>query len=173
MLDPFEEPDNDYLYYRINIPDEDEDQTGPYSLDYDSNAGFVNYVTADPNSITAYLERVELIKAAVKGYDSNMDFQLFYSNLNTFYEMYPDYTAADLFGEEYWDLIQRYITLTLDSTETTAEDDLDDDWESYINTLNLQEDIAPKRVVPTVCISYYKLGSDAMGEVEDLCHVTK
>ena len=168
--DPFEDAENDYLYYRINVPDAEEDDAA-YSTDYDTYPSFVNYVTADPNSIDAYLDRIECVKAAVKGYNSNMDFELFYSNLATFEETY-NATAEDLFGE-YWETIESYIQLTVDSSETAAEDDLDDDWETYVNTLNLQEDIAPKRVVPTVCISYYKKGSDAMGEVEDMCHVEK
>ncbi len=169
---PFEDPENDYLYYRINVPDADEEDAA-YSVDYASYPSFVNYITDDPNSIDNYLDRIELVKAAVKGYNSNMDFERFYANLETFYTMYPGQTAADLFGEEYWETIESYMTLTINSDETDANDELDDDWENYVNTLNLQEDIVPTRIVPTVCISYYKKGSESMGEVEDMCHVEK
>ena len=59
-----------------------------------------------------------------------------------------------------------------DSAKATAEESLDESWDAYVKLLSLQEDVTPKRVVPTVCINAFQNGSYS-DEMEDICHVEK
>ena len=80
--------------------------------------------------------------------------------------------GSKLFGENYWKIISQYIENTRDSAKATAEESLDESWDAYVKLLSLQEDVTPKRVVPTVCINAFQNGSYS-DEMEDICHVEK
>ena len=169
--DPFEDPENDYVYWRVNIPEEG--STGATSTDWFTDPSYVNFINGDPNSNTAYDTRIANIQRAVRGYDSNIEFELFEANLETVTNRL-NISAETLFTADYWNIISSYIEYKRASSDKTATDSLDSSWETYVNVLNLQQDIAPKRVVPTVCVTYYQNGQyGENGEMEELCHVER
>ena len=169
--DPFEDPENDYVYWRVNIPEEG--STGATSTDWLTDPSYVNFINGDPNSNTAYDTRIANIQRAVRGYDSNIEFELFEANLETVTNRL-NISAETLFTADYWNIISSYIEYKRASSDKTATDSLDSSWETYVNVLNLQQDIAPKRVVPTVCVTYYQNGQyGENGEMEELCHVER
>jgi hypothetical protein len=69
-------------------------------------------------------------------------------------------------------LIDEYVTYTRESATTTANDTLDSSWETYVNSTVLNEEMQPKRIIPTVCVSYFQSGV-INAEEEELCHVKK
>lgn len=160
--------DNKYKYYRVNIPDSSSTVAAD-STDYSTNPSFVNFVKADANSNTTYNNRRNSVISVINSSDSNFDITLYKHNLETFETMYGG-TFDDLVLGDKATIINKYIDMTLASTETDAEDSLDSSWETYVHLLNLQQDYAPKRMIPTVCVSYFEDGYEN-GSMYQLCHV--
>ena len=174
---------NDYEYWRVNIPASGENVSAADSTDYGTNPSYVNFVNSDPGNNSSYQTRIDNIKAAVAGFDSNVSYAIFEHNIETVAENLNlpgstiDEWGAALFSnatDDYWTPIHDFIRYNRDNSQTSDEQTLDEGWKSYLNMLNLQEDIAPARVVPTVCISYFQGGSYGdNGEMEAMCHVER
>ena len=164
--DPFVNSQNTYQYYRTNIPDASADPASAKSADYSTNPSLINYVKADINSNTTYNARRDAVVAAVKASDSNIDFRLYEENIKKF--------GADKFNEllgDYAGIINKYIEITKESSELGKNSSLDESWETYIQTLALQEEITPRGLVPEVCVSAFEGGK--YGTLEGICHVEK
>ena len=164
--DPFVNSQNTYQYYRTNIPDASADPASAKSADYSTNPSLINYVKADINSNTTYNARRDAVVAAVKASDSNIDFRLYEENIKKF--------GADKFNEllgGYAGIINKYIEITKESSELGKNSSLDESWETYIQTLALQEEITPRGLVPEVCVSAFEGGN--YGTLEGICHVEK
>ena len=164
--DPFVNSQNTYQYYRTNIPDASADPASAKSADYSTNPSLINYVKADINSNTTYNARRDAVVAAVKASDSNIDFRLYEENIKKF--------GADKFNEllgDYAGIIKKYIEITKESSELGKNSSLDESWETYIQTLALQEEITPRGLVPEVCVSAFEGGN--YGTLEGICHVEK
>ncbi len=174
---PFVDKENSYKYWRVNVPSNAEDASEADSFDYNTHPSYVNYVRADHDSNTTYNSRIENVRTSITDSDANYDFKLFEKNLTTYQETHNNTSFYDALGdnkEEIQTLIEDYIKYTRESSETSNIDSLNSSWESYIRQLNLFEDYAPKRVVPTVCVSYFQSGSYGQnGEMEALCHVER
>ena len=165
--DPFVNSQNTYQYYRTNIPDASADPASAKSADYSTNPSLINYVKADINSNTTYNARRDAVVAAVKASDSNIDFRLYEENIKKF--------GADKFNEllgDYAGIINKYIEITKESSELGKNSSLDESWETYIQTLALQEEITPRGLVPEVCVSAFEGGSYGT-LLEGICHVEK
>lgn len=165
--DPFVNSQNTYQYYRTNIPDASADPASAKSADYSTNPSLINYVKADINSNTTYNARRDAVVAAVKASDSNIDFRLYEENIKKF--------GADKFNEllgDYAGIIKKYIEITKESSELGKNSSLDESWETYIQTLALQEEITPRGLVPEVCVSAFEGGSYGT-LLEGICHVEK
>ena len=165
--DPFVNSQNTYQYYRTNIPDASADPASAKSADYSTNPSLINYVKADINSNTTYNARRDAVVAAVKASDSNIDFRLYEENIKKF--------GADKFDEllgDYAGIINKYIEITKESSELGKNSSLDESWETYIQTLALQEEITPRGLVPEVCVSAFEGGSYGT-LLEGICHVEK
>lgn len=164
--DPFVNSQNTYQYYRTNIPDASADPASAKSTDYSTNPSLINYVKADINSNTTYNARRDAVVAAVKASDSNIDFRLYEENIKKF--------GADKFNEllgDYAGIIKKYIEITKESSELGKNSSLDESWETYIQTLALQEEITPRGLVPEVCVSAFEGGNYLT--LEGICHVEK
>ena len=164
--DPFVNSQNTYQYYRTNIPDASADPASAKSADYSTNPSLINYVKADINSNTTYNARRDAVVAAVKASDSNIDFRLYEENIKKF--------GADKFSEllgDYAGIINKYIEITKESSELGKNSSLDESWETYIQTLALQEEITPRGLVPEVCVSAFEGGNYLT--LEGICHVEK
>ena len=164
--DPFVNSQNTYQYYRTNIPDASADPASAKSADYSTNPSLINYVKADINSNTTYNARRDAVVAAVKASDSNIDFRLYEENIKKF--------GADKFNEllgDYAGIIKKYIEITKESSELGKNSSLDESWETYIQTLALQEEITPRGLVPEVCVSAFEGGNYLT--LEGICHVEK
>ena len=164
--DPFVNSQNTYQYYRTNIPDASADPASAKSADYSTNPSLINYVKADINSNTTYNARRDAVVAAVKASDSNIDFRLYEENIKKF--------GADKFNEllgDYAGIINKYIEITKESSELGKNSSLDESWETYIQTLALQEEITPRGLVPEVCVSAFEGGNYLT--LEGICHVEK
>lgn len=164
--DPFVNSQNTYQYYRTNIPDASADPASAKSADYSTNPSLINYVKADINSNTTYNARRDAVVTAVKASDSNIDFRLYEENIKKF--------GADKFNEllgDYAGIIKKYIEITKESSELGKNSSLDESWETYIQTLALQEEITPRGLVPEVCVSAFEGGN--YGTLEGICHVEK
>ncbi len=174
---PFVDKENSYKYWRVNVPSNDSDATEADSFDYNTHPSYVNYVRADHDSNTTYNTRIENVRTSVKGSDANYDFKLFEKNLASYQANHGGTSFYDALGDnkdEIQSLIENYIQFTRESSETSNIKSLNDSWVTYIQQLNLFEDYAPKRVVPTVCVSYFQSGSYGQnGEMEALCHVER
>ena len=165
--DPFVNSQNTYQYYRTNIPDASADPASAKSADYSTNPSLINYVKADINSNTTYNARRDAVVAAVKASDSNIDFRLYEENIKKF--------GADKFNEllgDYAGIINKYIEITKESSELGKNSSLDESWETYIQTLALQEEITPRGLVPEVCVSAFEGGNYGTA-LEGICHVEK
>ena len=165
--DPFVNSQNTYQYYRTNIPDASADPASAKSADYSTNPSLINYVKADINSNTTYNARRDAVVAAVKASDSNIDFRLYEENIKKF--------GADKFNDllgDYAGIINKYIEITKESSELGKNSSLDESWETYIQTLALQEEITPRGLVPEVCVSAFEGGSYGT-LLEGICHVEK
>lgn len=175
--DPFlsEQGQESYKYWRTNTPDS-ETESASESADYNTNPSYINYIRADIGSNTEYSNRADQVRSTIKNSDSNYDFKLYEANLNTYQKNFGESfynTLNDDDRERIENLIERYIENTRLTTENTNVDNLDSSWETYIETLNLFESLAPKRVVPTVCVSYFQKGSYGDEKMEALCHVER
>lgn len=176
--DPFveESGQESYKYWRVNIPSTDDDATTAESTDYSTYPSYVNYINADYDSNSAYTSRIQNVRTSISASDENYDFKLYEKNLSTYQSTYNTsfYETLGENQETVEDIIQRYIDYTRETSENSNEDSLDSSWETYIRQLNLYEDYAPKRVVPTVCVSYFQSGSYGDNdEMEALCHVER
>ena len=168
--DPFENADNKYQYYRTNIPSASEsDKTKADSDSYEKNASFINFVTTDVNSNTTYNTRRDALYKSIKKANSNIEFNLYESNKAAFKSAYN--VDFDTLLGDYSKLVNRYIDTTRDSSQVSANDSLDESWETYIRQLSIQEDVSPRGIVPQVCISAFE-GGNFDGK-ENLCHVEK
>lgn len=168
--DPFENAENKYQYYRTNIPSASEsDKTKADSDSYKNNASFINFVTTDVNSNTTYNTRRDALYKSIKKANSNIEFNLYESNKAAFKSAYN--VDFDTLLGDYSKLVNRYIDTTRDSSQISANDSLDESWETYIRQLSIQEDVSPRGIVPQVCISAFE-GGNFDGK-ENLCHVEK
>lgn len=168
--DPFENAENKYQYYRTNIPSASEsDKTKADSDSYNGNASFINFVTTDVNSNTTYNTRRDALYKSIKKANSNIEFNLYESNKAAFKSAYN--VDFDTLLGDYSKLVNRYIDTTRDSSQVSANDSLDESWETYIRQLSIQEDVSPRGIVPQVCISAFE-GGNFDGK-ENLCHVEK
>ena len=168
--DPFENADTKYQYYRTNIPSASEsDKTKADSDSYKDNASFINFVTTDVNSNTTYNTRRDALYKSIKKANSNIEFNLYESNKAAFKSAYN--VDFDTLLGDYSKLVNRYIDTTRDSSQISANDSLDESWETYIRQLSIQEDVSPRGIVPQVCISAFE-GGNFDGK-ENLCHVEK
>lgn len=168
--DPFENADTKYQYYRTNIPSASEsDKTKADSDSYEKNASFINFVTTDVNSNTTYNTRRDALYKSIKKANSNIEFNLYESNKAAFKSAYN--VDFDTLLGDYSKLVNRYIDTTRDSSKVSANDSLDESWETYIRQLSIQEDVSPRGIVPQVCISAFE-GGNFDGK-ENLCHVEK
>ena len=168
--DPFENADTKYQYYRTNIPIASEsDKTKADSDSYEDNASFINFVTTDVNSNTTYNTRRDALYKSIKKANSNIEFNLYESNKAAFKSAYN--VDFDTLLGDYSALVNRYIDTTRDSSQISANDSLDESWETYIRQLSIQEDVSPRGIVPQVCISAFE-GGNFDGK-ENLCHVEK
>lgn len=168
--DPFENAENKYQYYRTNIPSASEsDKTKAESDSYKDNASFINFVTTDVNSNTTYNTRRDALYKSIKKANSNIEFNLYESNKAAFKSAYN--VDFDTLLGDYSKLVNRYIDTTRDSSQVSANDSLDESWETYIRQLSIQEDVSPRGIVPQVCISAFE-GGNFDGK-ENLCHVEK
>lgn len=168
--DPFENADTKYQYYRTNIPSASEsDKTKADSDSYEDNASFINFVTTDVNSNTTYNTRRDALYKSIKKANSNIEFNLYENNKAAFKSAYN--VDFDTLLGDYSKLVNRYIDTTRTSSEISANDSLDESWETYIRQLSIQEDVSPRGIVPQVCISAFEGGS--FDGKENLCHVEK
>ena len=159
---------NKYQYYRVNDPETS--KTDFNSASYAEKPSFINFVKADQNSSTTYNKRKETVIKMIKDSDKNSDISLYESNKAKFKEKYgKDFDEAVLGNKA--SAINKYIKLTLASTTDSDNDTLDSSWETYIKELNLQQELASERMIPTVCVRAFESGKfDGM---EDICHVEK
>ncbi len=167
---PFVNAETKYEYYRTNIPSATADKTSASSDSYAENASFINYVTTDVNSNTTYNTRRDALYKSIKKADSNIEFSL-YENNKAQYEKNTNKKFDDVIGADYAKIIEQYINTTRNSTSLSADDSLDESWETYIQKLAIQEDVSPRGIIPQVCISAFEGGS--FEGKESLCHVEK
>lgn len=97
---------------------------------------------------------------------------MFKHNLEVFKSKYNGKSFEDILGKEVADNIAAYIQKTIDKTASDNEESLDTSWETYVKKLNVQEEAAQSRILPTACVSAFESGS-FNGTTEDLCHVKK
>lgn len=177
-----------YRYYRVNsIDDNKKDSNGnvitAYTSDYSVNPSVVNYLKGNLKdgkgaSDATYTERISKVKSTIDGFDSNTDIKIFEANLKKFEEKYTGKkflsTTDDssVLGKDASTLIQKYIDVTRNSSETTKEETLDSSWESYVNTTLVYEAMQPQRVIPTSAIGYFQ-GGFITEEMEETFHVKK
>ena len=172
--DPFVNYDDrvkNYQYWRTNIPKQDADAASAESTDYLTNPSFINFIKADVNSNSSYASRSTTVKAAIYNEDSNNEYNLFKHNLETFRAKYNGKKFEDIIGKENADQISSYIQKTIAKTAADNEESLDTSWEAYVKKLNVQEEAAQSRILPTACVSAFESGS--LDGKEDLCHVKK
>lgn len=168
--DPFEDAQNKYKYYRTNVPKNGDVSDGADTKDYSKNPSFINFVQPDNNTNTTYNTRRDTLTKVIKASDSNMEFNLWDSNIKKFNAAHPDYTFDKVLGE-HAAIINQYIATVRKGSAVTNENNLDSSWETYIDKLTVQEQVSPRGIVPEVCVSAFEGGSfDGM---EDLCHVKK
>lgn len=167
--DPFINASTKHEYYRTNIPQASADKTSANSTSYEQNPSFINYVTPDVNSNTTYNTRRDTIYKVIKASDSNMEFNLWDSNVAKFKAQYG-HEFSEVLGK-FDQVISKYITTTREASVRGNEESLDDSWESYVQLLDLQEQVSPRGIVPQVCISAFEGGS--LNGKEDICHVEK
>lgn len=168
----YEDGVKNYQYWRTNIPKQDADAKSPESTDYSQNPSFINFIKADVNSNSSYASRSTTVKAAIYNEDANKDYTLFKHNLEVFKSKYNGKSFEDILGKEVADNIAAYIQKTIDKTASDNEESLDTSWETYVKKLNVQEEAAQSRILPTACVSAFESGS-FNGVTEDLCHVKK
>lgn len=168
---PFEDKANTYKYYRVNIPQENSSNPAK-STDYATNPSFINFVTADANSNTTYNKRKETLQDAIKASDFNIEFSRFRANEDKFAKTYNK-SFKDYVGAELYEKINKYITTTIASSTDDRAETLDSSWETYINSLNVQVEVATARMLPTVCVAYFEYGEYTNSTQEDICHVKK
>lgn len=180
--DPFVDSENVYKYYRMNVPKSTAEENSPNTLSYSKNPSFINYVTADINSNTTYNERRDAVYKSIKASDSHSEFTLFKNNLQKYASTHNNedfYTilglGKDENGEEKpGEKIKKYIEYESSNTIRTANESLDDSWETYINLLTTEEKYAKERILPQVCISNFEGGTVTKDPaMEVLCHVKK
>lgn len=167
---PFVNAEKKYEYYRTNIPSATADKTSASSDSYSQNASFINFVNTDVNSNTTYNTRRDALYKSIKKADSNIEFSL-YENNKAQYQKNTNKSFDDVIGADYAKIIAQYIDTTRNSAEISADDSLDESWESYIQKLAIQEDVSPRGIIPQVCISAFEGGS--FEGKESLCHVEK
>ncbi len=173
--DPFVNYDDgvqNYQYWRTNIPKQDADKTSADSTDYSTKPSFVNFIKADVNSNSSYSSRSMTVKAAIYNEDANKDYQLWEHNLKEFKSLYNGKSFEEILGKDIADQIASYIQKNIDKTASDNENSLDTSWETYIKKLNVQEEAAQSRILPTACVSAFESGSYD-STTEDLCHVKK
>lgn len=168
--DPFEDAENKYQYYRTNVPKSGDYTDDADTKDYSKNPSFINFVQPDNDTNTTYNTRRDTVTKVIKASDSNMEFNLWDSNVKKFNAAHPNYTFDKVLGD-YADIINQYIETVRNSSVKTNNDNLDASWESYIDKLTVQEQVSPRGIVPEVCISAFEGGS--FEGMEDLCHVKK
>ena len=179
--DPFVDPENEYKYYRVNIPNENRVATSDaYTSDYKTNPSIINFVKGDTTTTSAqetYKERAKWVTSAVKSYDSNMEFKIFEANLaivtkaTSIDDAYNK--GKEIFGADELSEIRQYISYTREASSNSADDTLDSSWESYVQMINLHQTIQPRGLIPTVCVNYFNSGDYEAGGKEQLCHVTR
>ena len=112
------------------------------------------------------------VKAAIYNEDANKDYQLWEHNLKEFKSLYNGKSFEEILGKDIADQIASYIQKNIDKTASDNENSLDTSWETYIKKLNVQEEAAQSRILPTACVSAFESGSYD-STTEDLCHVKK
>lgn len=173
--DPFIGADTKYQYYRTNIPSTTAEATSANTTDYSQNPSFINFVNGDYNTNTTFNTRRDTITKVIKASDSNIEFRLWDENVKKFNSecktKYQNVNSFDDILGDYADVIAKYIDTTREGTVNSAEESLDSSWETYIQQLALQQEVAPRGIVPEVCVSAFEGGS--FNGKESLCHVEK
>jgi hypothetical protein len=111
---------------------------------------------------------LQLLKAS----DFNIEFSRFRANEDKFAKTYNK-SFKDYAGTERYEKINKYITTTIASSTDARAETLDSSWETYINSLNVQVEVATARMLPTVCVAYFEYGEYTNSTQEDICHVKK
>lgn len=157
--DPFQNAENKYTYYRVNMPEE--------GTDYSTDPTFVNFVTADKGTTATYTNRINAIEKVISNSDS--EYALWEHNVALFNERHKSdgKTFDTVIGKDKFDAITDMIATERKSTIRNDEETLDSSWETYIRKMNLQQEVS-KRVLPTVCVSFTEAGDIEAG---GKCHV--
>lgn len=173
--DPFTQDGNGdytqkYKYYRCNVPSDTKAENAPaYSLDYKTNPSFINFVNTDSNSTTTYNGRRESLEAVIKSSLDSEDIALWEYNLKKFKEA-TNKDFLDYLPAETKNLINMYITLTKQNSQKSDEDSLDSSWETYVQELLIQEELAEERMVPTFSLGSFEAGYYD-SDMEEICYV--
>lgn len=157
-----------YKYYRCNVPSTSKTENS-YSSDYESHPSFINFVYADNNSTTTYNARRETVENVIKSSLDSEDIALWQYNLKQFKEKYG-VDFLDTYLSKYKAVINKYITLTTQSSDDSANETLDSSWETYVNQLVMQTDLTEDRLVPTYSLASFEAGyyDETM---EEICYV--
>lgn len=167
-----------YRYYRVNKPDTTHTDTTAYTAEYNENPSIVNFLKSDLKSSassTFYNNRILAVESTINGYDSNTDFKIWESNLAKFKEKYKvDFMTLldDGSATTNSDMINLYINQTRSAAETSADETLDDSWQTYVRQNKLYEQYQSKWLIPTSAIAYFQYG-EFTEEVEEIAHVKK
>lgn len=157
--------DNDYKYWRVNTPNAAQ-TSDAYTQDYSKFPSFINFVDANisaTSSANEYVSRSSWVQNSIQNYDSHEEYRIYNYNKEQFKQLYnQDFDI--LLGKDISTSINNYIQTTLDSDKRSDNEDLDDAWETYINSLVTYQDIQPKNVVPMIAIPLFQ--SNKLSEVE-------
>lgn len=159
--DPFQNAENKYTYYRVNMPEE--------GTDYSTDPTFVNFVTADKGTTATYTNRINAIEKVISNSDAHSEYALWEHNVALFNERHKSdgKTFDTVIGKDKFDAITDMIATERKSTIRNDEETLDSSWETYIRKMNLQQEVS-KRALPTVCVSFTEAGDIEAG---GKCHV--
>lgn len=159
--DPFQNAENKYTYYRVNMPEE--------GTDYSTDPTFVNFVTADKGTTATYTNRINAIEKVIFNSDAHSEYALWEHNVALFNERHKSdgKTFDTVIGKDKFDKITEMIATERKSTIRSDEETLDSSWETYVQKMNSQQKFS-KRVLPTVCVSFTEAGDIEAG---GKCHV--
>lgn len=152
---PFVDTDTLDYYYNLDIP-------STTDRDPDLEPTYINFIKTDNRK--TYTDRATEIKDASKNVFSNINFEIYRSNLAKAVSEYNVTIPANINN-----LIEKYISSVEESSKTTANETYENNWTSYIDMLGVQRDLVG-RILPEGCIDVFYNGDGSI-EKGTTCYV--
>ena len=152
---PFVGTDTLDYYYNLDIP-------STTDRNPDLEPTYINFIKTDNRK--TYTDRATEIKDASKNVFSNINFEIYRSNLAKAVSEYKVTIPANINN-----LIEKYISSVEESSKTTANETYENNWTSYIDMLGVQRDLVG-RILPEGCIDVFYNGDGSI-EKGTTCYV--